>query len=260
MNKTLAASLAAIFLASSAQASVLLPPAHTYEFSGSLADAQGGPATVAGSGASFTGTGPTGGLRFAANQGPTVSNAFANPGLYSLEMFFSLDQLSDYRRLIDFKNGVGDSGLYLNDGDLSFYGPVGRVDTNYAAGQMLHVVLTRDANSVVRGYGQGAELFSFNDASGHGFGVFTGPGGIARFFRDDGNEASSGFVDFVRLYDRVLTTAEVGQLYGGGTPLRTFDAPVPAVPEPSTWAMLILGFGVVGTAMRGRRRGGFLPA
>lgn len=30
--------------------------------------------------------------------------------------------------------------------------------------------------------------------------------------------------------------------------------PVPAIPEPSTWFMLILGFGVVGGAMRGKRR------
>lgn len=29
-----------------------------------------------------------------------------------------------------------------------------------------------------------------------------------------------------------------------------------AVPEPSTWAMMIIGFGMVGLARRGRRRGG----
>lgn len=31
-------------------------------------------------------------------------------------------------------------------------------------------------------------------------------------------------------------------------------APVAGVPEPSTWAMLILGFGVVGAGLRGRRK------
>ncbi len=31
--------------------------------------------------------------------------------------------------------------------------------------------------------------------------------------------------------------------------------PYPVVPEPSTWAMMILGFGAIGMAMRGRRRG-----
>lgn len=250
--KTIAAALSAALFASAAQA--VAPPSHSFEFSGHPDSETGGLSMTEGAGANYVGAGsPHGGLRFAANQGPAVSGAFANPGIYSLEIFFSLDQLSNYRRLVDFKNGVGDSGLYLNDGDLSFYGPTGRVDTNYAAGEMLHIVLTRDADKVVRGYGQGAELFSFNDTTGHDFGVFSGPDGIARFFRDNGSEASSGFVDFIRIYDRVLTTAEVGQLYGGGTPVRAFDAPVAAVPEPSIWAMLILGFGVAGAAMRGRR-------
>jgi hypothetical protein len=33
----------------------------------------------------------------------------------------------------------------------------------------------------------------------------------------------------------------------------SFDA-VSAVPEPSTWALFILGFGAIGFMMRGRRR------
>lgn len=254
MTKTFAATLAAIFFAGSAQGSVLLPPAHIYEFSGTLADAQGGPSMVAGLGASFTGSGASGGMRFAANQGPLVSNAFANPGLYSIEMFFSLDDVSNYRRLVDFKNGSGDSGLYLNEGRPNFYGPSGTVATTYAADQMVHFVLTRDASEVVRGYGQGVELFSFNDTSASEYGVFTGPGNIARFFRDNGTEASSGFVDFIRLYDRALTGSEVATLYGGGAPIRQFAVPVSAVPEPGTWASLILGFGMVGSVIRRRKR------
>lgn len=35
--------------------------------------------------------------------------------------------------------------------------------------------------------------------------------------------------------------------------IRTFT-PIPAVPEPTTWAMMLLGFGAVGTAIRRRRR------
>ena len=34
----------------------------------------------------------------------------------------------------------------------------------------------------------------------------------------------------------------------------TFASPAGAVPEPSTWAMLIVGFGAVGMGMRSSRR------
>lgn len=34
----------------------------------------------------------------------------------------------------------------------------------------------------------------------------------------------------------------------------SFVAPPPAIPEPGTWAMMIIGFGAIGSAMRSRRR------
>ncbi len=45
-----------------------------------------------------------------------------------------------------------------------------------------------------------------------------------------------------------------GQPPGGGTVLPPVVPPVGAVPEPATWLMLIAGFGVIGGAMRRRRR------
>lgn len=46
---------------------------------------------------------------------------------------------------------------------------------------------------------------------------------------------------------------------GGGTPvpppISTVPGVVPGIPEPSTWLMLILGFGLTGGAMRRRPRG-----
>jgi hypothetical protein len=42
----------------------------------------------------------------------------------------------------------------------------------------------------------------------------------------------------------------------GSQAIATFDAPPPtgAIPEPSTWALMILGFGATGAAIRSRRR------
>lgn len=50
--------------------------------------------------------------------------------------------------------------------------------------------------------------------------------------------------------------------WGGNDNVRRFDkanfkvslVPLPAVPEPTTWAMLLVGFGVTGAALRYRRR------
>ncbi|HEY1154389.1 MAG TPA: PEPxxWA-CTERM sorting domain-containing protein, partial [Pseudolabrys sp.] len=59
-------------------------------------------------------------------------------------------------------------------------------------------------------------------------------------------EASSGFVDYIRIYDTALTAQEVAALVPPGT--------APAVPEPATWAMMIAGFGLAGAAIRSRQR------
>jgi hypothetical protein len=63
------------------------------------------------------------------------------------------------------------------------------------------------------------------------------------FFTDDAataqGEASTGFVDYIRIFDTAITPGEANPT---------------AVPEPATWAMFIGGFGLVGGAMRRRRK------
>jgi hypothetical protein len=159
--KVLLAIIAAAALAAPTLAAIM--PDRIYEFDGSLADANGGPALSPGSGGSFIGNGPSGGLRFAANQGPSGTNMFANPAVYSVEMFFSLDEVSNFRRLIKFKPGAVDDGLYLRDGDLTFFGGSRFHDTNAKPGQMLHLVLSRDASGRVTAFVDGQQRFFFLD-------------------------------------------------------------------------------------------------
>lgn len=69
--------------------------------------------------------------------------------------------------------------------------------------------------------------------------------------------ASSNFSDSYR-YIQFRPLTPIAPAYGGKNfglvELRVFDAEglVGAVPEPGTWALLILGFGAVGSAMRRR--------
>jgi hypothetical protein len=62
-------------------------------------------------------------------------------------------------------------------------------------------------------------------------------------------------------YDAVAITAgsvDLDIAFGGNTDdfshVTFFNSSVPAVPEPGTWAMLILGFGMVGGALRAARK------
>jgi hypothetical protein len=70
-------------------------------------------------------------------------------------------------------------------------------------------------------------------------------GGPLNFFRDGtttcSREVGTGFVGYIRIYDQALARADAGGPGG-----------VCGVPENSTWAMMLLGFGFVGAALRRR--------
>ena len=82
-------------------------------------------------------------------------------------------------------------------------------------------------------------------------------GGQAGPAQASGGGTPFGLPGFSTLPGRVVTTTPPGGGSGGtppgggsgGTP-----NPVGAVPEPASWALMILGFGVVGASMRRKRR------
>jgi hypothetical protein len=79
-------------------------------------------------------------------------------------------------------------------------------------------------------------------------GVAVGTPGVGTFTLD---YAGSGLTQITldSFVVRYISTGANGA--GSGTGIGT---EVPAVPEPSTWALMLLGFGVIGTAMRRRRQ------
>jgi hypothetical protein len=142
---------------------------------------------------------------------------------YSIVVLFELNEVGDdasrFRRIIDFKNGTSDNGLYIENvagtSKLSFYrgSTQGSVQgsTPIAANQYVQVVLTRDAGGTVVGYVDGVQQISFPDTAGDA--VIADD--TLRFFRDNqgGTEHSAGSVARIRLYDNVaLSATEVGTL------------------------------------------------
>jgi hypothetical protein len=201
-----------------------------YDLNGSLAESAGGPSLV-----SYGGTLDTTGYYFGQNKGLSLSGTGAFD-VYSIDIKFYFDDinasLDGYQRIIDFKNRATDQGLYSRNGSLYFFSPgysypsfgSGLV---FANGQPTDLLLTRDAAGNFAAYVNSTLALSFNDAASKAA-TFSGPNNIIYFFIDDLQsfatdpnhlEAGTGFIDSI-----------------------TVTTPTSAVPEPSTWAMMILGF------------------
>ncbi|MFG6417153.1 LamG-like jellyroll fold domain-containing protein [Roseateles sp. DC23W] len=176
---------------------------------------------------------------FGANQGFSLESA-VNANVYTLDFAVSLDAVSGYRRLVDFKNLTVDAGLYNLNTGLNFYpvttGPSGA----FAAGQEVRVTLTRDAAGLLTGYVDGTQQFQIDDAAQRA--TFSSGNAIAYFFRDDtavSGEVSAGSIDYLRIYDSALSAVEVASLAS-------------PVPEPATGLMAAAGLGLF--ALLRRRR------
>lgn len=131
---------------------------------------------------------------------------------YTIAVEFRFDSTAGPRRLLDFKSGAANSGLYNLSGALNFFpvatGPGGAFAPNTYA----QVVLTRDAARQVVGYVNGVQQFSFTDTSD--LAVIDASDRL-RFFQDDmavPGEDSGGAVARVRLFTGALSPDEVAAL------------------------------------------------
>lgn len=135
---------------------------------------------------------------------------------YSIVAQFRLEEVSSFRRLVDFSTSSSDRGLYNLNGQLNFFPIVtgSSFPPPIAANNYVHVALTREAAGHVVGYVDGNEEITFTDSFGDA--VFL-PGSDVRFFKDDaviGGEESAGAVARIRVYDGALTPAEVAAISG----------------------------------------------
>jgi hypothetical protein len=143
---------------------------------------------------------------------PTVVD-FPSPDIYSVVMYFKFATTDGYRRILDFKNGTEDRGLYSLNGILDFYGDNGGSSVTITPGVYAQVVLT-DAGGQVTGYVNGVQQFTFDDTSSMDATI---DDNTLRFFQDNTSggatgEDSAGSVARIRVYNGVLSASDVAGL------------------------------------------------
>jgi hypothetical protein len=212
---------------------------HQYRFDGSLADDIAGPSIV-----SLGGTVAAGHYVFGMNEGLVLNENLG--AQYTLDFVYNLASQTSYRKLVDFAAGTSDNGVYTLNGQATLFinGPLGggAAIPNNTDSQL---TVTRTGAGVVNAYLNKQLVLTHTDSSNAL--VF---GNVARFFMDDGvqgSEASSGEVDFLRIYDTALTGQEVGNL---ANPLGPGGN---VVPEPASAALMMAGIGMLGLARRRQR-------
>jgi hypothetical protein len=135
----------------------------------------------------------------------------------SFSLWFNLDS-SQYAWLIA---GGADTdsnafGLYVNGTTLSFHGNGGTYDmalagTTFATGTWYHVAVTYDGTNI-RGYVNGI-LDTTKSAA-----LVTSSATIRLGVRQNGSHFFDGFLDEVAVWNSVLTSAQINDIYNGGVP------------------------------------------
>jgi CSLREA domain-containing protein len=145
---------------------------------------------------------------------PDTTRVVPNNNTYTIVVLFELNDVSNFRRVVDFKNGTSDNGLYVQNGRLRFF-PGSSGPTPIVANKYVQVVITRDGSGLVRGYVDGSPQFEFNDATSQD--AVISAKNTLRFFKDNTSggttgEDSAGSVARIRLYDVALSDSDVKKL------------------------------------------------
>jgi OOP family OmpA-OmpF porin len=147
--------------------------------------------------------------RFEKNSGLQFNNTEAKGFLnksFTVEIYFKLDTLGSWKRVLDFKNRKSDFGSYIYDGKLNFYDFAISEKAPIRRNQYLHYVYTRDFETkTIKMYINGLSKLEFKDPGTEGV---LDQDQVLNLFQDDliaNHEASAGSVALIRIYDRVMT-------------------------------------------------------
>lgn len=142
-----------------------------------------------------------------------VAKGFLNKS-FSIEIYFKMDSLNSWKRILDFKNRKSDYGSYIYDGKLNFYDFAISEKAPVKANQYVHYVYSRDFQTkTIKMYINGLSKVEFTDPGTEGV---LDTDQVLNFFQDDlvaNHEASAGSVALIRVYDRVMTPVFIRRSY-----------------------------------------------
>lgn len=135
------------------------------------------------------------------------------------------DDASSWRKIIDYKNRVDDTGFYFYESLIEFY-DLGTSTESYAAGEVIDLLAVRSGTEgslegqfivyVIGSDGTLTEVLNVSDTAGESIPA-PGPGGgsLLGFFFDDTSTSSEGTpggqVYSVRIWDRALEPTELDE-------------------------------------------------
>ena len=171
--------------------------------------------------------------QFEANSGLQFDNkqayGFLN-GSFTIEIYFRLKELESWKRVLDFKNRKSDNGPYIYEGRLNFFNFATGEKAPVKPNEYVHYVFSRDVEThLIKMYVDGESKVEFRDPGDE---AILDQDQVLNFFQDDliaKNEASSGAVALIRLYDRVMTPVFVRESFKQLA--RTIDVPPARVPK-----------------------------
>ncbi len=190
-----------------------------YQLQNSLASAKAGAPNLNNVGSNTFGSTSVDGnprtvLNFSPNNGLTLAPTVGimPSDTYTIAVLFSFKNTSSWRKILDFKNGTIDRGLFVLDGKLVLYNETSSsIGASITPDTFVHVVLTRDADKRVVGYVNGVMQFQFTDVRD----VATiSDQNTLRFFNNipGAGDTAAGSVARVRIYDNAISADEVAFL------------------------------------------------
>lgn len=151
--------------------------------------------------------------------GIRIDTDLASGNVYTIALRFSFQQVSGYRKIVDFKNRASDTGFYLLNGKINYY-PLGTGQRVFAPNEVVDLIATRDAAGFFTVYandGQGGYVQQIRVADNGNTSVpplVNGKYRLGFFFDDAGSEYTpGGKVWSLRIWDEALLPNQIPQAF-----------------------------------------------